>query len=114
VASRLTAVDRKPQTTGGAAEQTSNTARGTLERRRTCGSPPYRDTGPGRGRCLLRYREISEPVGPSDPRRPAPPRTYRGGFGRNNPDANRAAGTAEACLHHPTRVIAGLDPAIHD
>ena len=34
---RLIAVVRKPQTTGGVAEQTSNTARGTLERRRTCG-----------------------------------------------------------------------------
>ncbi len=39
----------------------------------------YPDGGLGRDRRSARYREISKPVGPLDPRRPAPPRTFSEG-----------------------------------
>ena len=65
--------DLKTQPTGGRAEQTSNTARGTLERRRTCGF----DTtggGPGRDRrsaSVWRHAEARGSVGPPASRAPS-------------------------------------------
>ena len=53
-----------------------NTARGTLERRRTCGTERQQDGGPAGFAVPLRCREMPRPVGPSDSRRPARPRTY--------------------------------------
>ena len=54
----------KTPPTGGRAEQTSNTARGTLERRRTCGST-LRTPVSAEIAVPLRCGDASKPVGPS-------------------------------------------------
>ena len=73
----------KGSPTGGFAEQASNTARGTLERKRTCGTQKYRTAARPGLAVPLRCREMPKPVGLLDPRRPARPRTYfRGATGR--------------------------------
>jgi hypothetical protein len=66
----------KGQSTGGRAEQASNTARGTSEKRRTCGSRQP-DGASSKSIVPPRLRERLRPVGPSGPRRPAPPSSFR-------------------------------------
>ena len=89
--------DLKTPPTGGRAEQTSNTARGTLERRRTCGST-LRTPVSAEIAVPLRCGDASKPVGPSDPRRPARPRTFSSAPRPNDSDAKRIARTMEAGL----------------
>ena len=61
---------------GDARSKPINTARGTLERRRTCGLKDNRTAASAETAVPLRCRERLEPVGPLDPRRPARPRTF--------------------------------------
>jgi hypothetical protein len=77
----------KGQSTGGHTEQASNTARGTSERRRTCGSTTTRTAASAEIAVLLRCREMPRPVGPFDSRRPARPRTFPGAHRPNDPGA---------------------------
>jgi hypothetical protein len=68
------AVDRNLSHRGPCGGKPQNTARGTLERRRTCGST-LRTPVSAEIAVPLRCGDASRPVGPSDPRRPARPRT---------------------------------------
>jgi len=62
----------KGQSTGGRAEQASNTARGTPEKWRTCGTTKPSGAS-SKSIAQLQLRERLRPAGPSGPRRPAPP-----------------------------------------
>jgi len=90
-----TAVGKK-WSTGGRAEQASNTARGTLERKRTCGFCNIRTAASAEIAAPPRHREMLGPVGPFDPRRPAPPRTCFERASAKSLGRNRAARTRTA------------------